>query len=76
MRFSVILIPFGLLVAAKYIDPGGEWLYTDDNFVNAHADGVTVDEDDGRFYWFAERKTEEDPMGSGVAVYSSEDLAT
>lgn len=65
-----------LLANAKYIVPGGEWLDTDGNFVNAHAGGITIGENDGKFYWFGERKTEEMPEGGGISVYSSEDLAT
>jgi hypothetical protein len=56
--------------------PGGKWLDTAGNFINAHAGGITVDHTSGKFYWFGERKTEEQPEGGGVSVYSSSDLGT
>ncbi|KAK4504465.1 hypothetical protein PRZ48_005381 [Zasmidium cellare] len=72
-QYSTLL---GLVANAKYIVPGGEWLDVEGNFVNAHAGGITVSEEDGKFYWFGERKTEEEPEGGGISVYSSDDLAT
>ncbi|KXT04143.1 hypothetical protein AC578_112 [Pseudocercospora eumusae] len=62
--------------ASKFIVPGGKWLDTDGNFVNAHAGGIIVNQDDGKFYWFGEHKTEGEPEGGGVSVYSSDDLGT
>ncbi|KAF2168556.1 carbohydrate-binding module family 35 protein [Zasmidium cellare ATCC 36951] len=76
MHVSTVSLVLGILASAKYIVPAGEWLDTDGNFVNAHAGGITVDEEDGKFYWFGERKTEDEPEGGGISVYSSEDLAT
>ena len=61
---------------AKYIVPGGRWQDTDGNLVNAHAGGITVDPDTGKFWWFGEYKTEGQEEGGGVSVYSSDDLAT
>lgn len=58
------------------MDAGGKWLDTSGNFINAHAGGITVDESSGKFYWFGEHKTKEQPEGGGVGVYSSEDLGT
>jgi hypothetical protein len=63
-------------VETKYIVPGGRWRDTDGNFINAHGAGITFDQKSGRFWWFGEHKTEEEPEGGGVSVYSSEDLAT
>ncbi|KAI1171683.1 carbohydrate-binding module family 35 protein [Nemania sp. FL0916] len=59
---------------AKYIAPGARWRDTEGNIVNAHAGSVLFDQ--GTFWWFGEYKTEGQPEGGGVAVYSSEDLAT
>ncbi|OJD33360.1 galactan-beta-galactosidase [Diplodia corticola] len=72
--FSVL---FAAVVAhAKYIVPGGRWHDTDGNLINAHAGGITVEPETGKFYWFGEYKIEEQEEGGGVTVYSSEDLAT
>lgn len=60
----------------KYIVPGARWHDTDGNLINAHAGGVTVDENTGKFWWFGEYKTELHPEGGGVSVYSSDDFAT
>ena len=59
---------------AKYIVPGGRWVDTEGNLVNAHAGGVVFEE--GKFWWFGEYKTEGQEEGGGVSVYSSDDLAT
>ena len=59
---------------AKYIVPGGRWVDTEGNLVNAHAGGVVFEE--GKFWWFGEYKTEGQEGGGGVSVYSSDDLAT
>ncbi|KAK7704041.1 hypothetical protein SLS57_010630 [Botryosphaeria dothidea] len=61
---------------AKYIVPGGRWHDTEGNLVNAHAGGVTIDPETGKFFWFGEYKIEGQEEGGGVTVYSSEDLAT
>jgi hypothetical protein len=75
--FAIFAI-YGLacLVTARFIVPGGKWLDTEGNFINAHAGGITLDHESGRFFWFGEHKTKEQPEGGGVSVYSSEDLAT
>ena len=62
--------------AAKWIVPGARWVDTDGNRFNAHAGGMYVDRDAGKFYWYGEYKTTEQPEGGGISVYSSEDLAT
>ncbi|KAI8309193.1 hypothetical protein K4K61_001967 [Colletotrichum sp. SAR11_59] len=43
-------------VTAKWIVPGARWHDTDGNIFNAHAGGVAVDQETGRFYWFGEYK--------------------
>jgi hypothetical protein len=72
--FAPLLL--GGLCGAKYIVPGGRWHDTDGGLINAHAGGVTVDEETGKFWWFGEYKTEDQTEGGGVSVYSSDDLAT
>lgn len=67
---------FAAAVSAKWIVPGARWLDTDGNIFNAHAGGLCVDRDTGRFYWFGEYKTEDQREGGGVSVYSSDDLVT
>ncbi|KAK1709833.1 glycosyl hydrolase family 43 protein [Colletotrichum lupini] len=64
------------LAAAKWIVPGGRWRDNEGNLVNAHAGGVTLDKDTGKFFWFGEYKIEGQEEGGGVSVYSSDDLAT
>lgn len=61
---------------AKYIVPGARWLDTNGIIVNAHAGGITVDKDTGRFWWFGEYKIQGQPEGAGFRAYSSDDLAT
>lgn len=61
---------------SKWIVPGARWYDTEGNIFNAHAGGLAIDRDTGRFFWFGEHKTKEDPEGGGVSVYSSDDLAT
>ncbi|EQB49244.1 hypothetical protein CGLO_11446 [Colletotrichum gloeosporioides Cg-14] len=63
-------------VTAKWIVPGARWHDTDGNIFNAHAGGLAVDEETGRFYWFGEYKIEGQVEGGGVSVHSSDDLAT
>lgn len=70
------LLALAGFAAAKFIAPGGRWLDTQGNFVNAHAGGITLDKKSGKFFWFGERKTQEQPEGGGISVYSSDDLAT
>lgn len=55
---------------------GARWHDTDGNIFNAHAGGLAVDQETGRFYWFGEYKVEGQVEGGGVSVYSSDDLAT
>ncbi|KAI8302888.1 hypothetical protein K4K59_000333 [Colletotrichum sp. SAR11_240] len=63
-------------VTAKWIVPGARWHDTDGNIFNAHAGGLAIDQETGRFYWFGEYKVEGQVEGGGVSVYSSDDLAT
>lgn len=74
-------ISCGLLLAAatasaKWIVPGARWRDTNGELVNAHAGGVTIDQETGRFFWFGEYKIEGQEEGGGISVYSSDDLAT
>jgi hypothetical protein len=62
--------------SAKWIIPGARWRDTDGNLVNAHAGGITVDQESGKFFWFGEYKVQGQEEGGGVSVYSSDDLAT
>jgi hypothetical protein len=62
--------------SAKWIVPGARWRATDGTLVNAHAGGITLDQDTGKFFWFGEYKIEGQEEGGGVSVYSSDDLAT
>ena len=66
---------------AKYIVPGGRWVDTEGNLVNAHAGNVVLD--NGTFWWFGEYKIEgqeeggwegagEEAHGGGVARRSVE----
>ncbi|KAF4124031.1 Galactan 1,3-beta-galactosidase [Geosmithia morbida] len=76
---DVLMTALTLLVTAAqsaWIVPGARWYDTDGNLFNAHAGGLCVDRDTGRFYWFGEYKTEGQEEGGGVSVYSSDDLAT
>ncbi|CAG8979213.1 hypothetical protein HYALB_00013140 [Hymenoscyphus albidus] len=68
-----LLLTTGIL--AKYIVPGGRWLDTDGNLVNAHAGSIVQDET-GKFWLFGEYKIKGQTEGGGVSVYSSDDLAT
>jgi hypothetical protein len=63
-------------ISAKWIVPGARWRDTDGNLVNAHAGGITVDQESGKFFWFGEYKVQGQEEGGGVSVYSSDDLAT
>ncbi|KAL6708879.1 hypothetical protein ACN47E_002286 [Coniothyrium glycines] len=63
-------------VSAKWIVPGGRWRDTNGELVNAHAGGVTIDQDTGRFFLFGEYKVQGQVEGGGISVYSSDDLAT
>lgn len=71
-----ILVLLASLTQGKWIVPGAQWIDTEGDVVNAHAGCVTKDPETGRFYLFGEYKTEEQPEGGGVSVYSSDDLAT
>ncbi|RAR03442.1 carbohydrate-binding module family 35 protein [Stemphylium lycopersici] len=62
--------------SARWIVPGARWRATDGTLVNAHAGGVTVDPETGKFFWFGEYKLEGQEEGGGVSVYSSDDLVT
>lgn len=63
-------------VSAKWIVPGGRWRDTNGELVNAHAGGVTIDQDSGKFFLFGEYKVEGQVEGGGISVYSSDDLVT
>ncbi|TQN66378.1 hypothetical protein CSHISOI_09044 [Colletotrichum shisoi] len=80
MRVSVALalriLGLAASASAKWIVPGARWHDTDGNIFNAHAGGLAVDKDTGRFYWFGEYKIEGQVEGGGMSVYSSDDLAT
>jgi len=70
---------FAFLIAAaqaKWIIPGARWRDEDGDLINAHAGGVILDHDTGRFFWFGEYKVEGQVEGGGVSVYSSIDLVT
>jgi hypothetical protein len=84
-RLSVIAMKFtrslGLLslsstACAKWIVPAARWYDTDGKPFNAHAGGMCVEEETGKFYWFGEYKVEGATEGAGISVYSSDDLAT
>ncbi|KFA54304.1 hypothetical protein S40293_04810 [Stachybotrys chartarum IBT 40293] len=72
-RFCSALV-LATLSSARWIVPGARWYDTDGNLFNAHAGGLAVDQDSGRYFWFGEMKTQEMPEGGGVSVYSSENL--
>jgi hypothetical protein len=63
-------------VSAKWIVPGARWRDTKGDLVNAHAGGITIDQETGKFFWFGEYKVQGQVEGGGVSVYSSDDLAT
>ncbi|KAG7139441.1 hypothetical protein HYQ45_003564 [Verticillium longisporum] len=67
---------FSSLAAARWIVPGARWIDTDGGLVNAHAGGVTREEETGKFFWFGEYKIQGQEEGGGVSVYSSDDLVT
>lgn len=74
--FFQLLLVATSSVSAKWIVPGARWRDTDGNLVNAHAGGVTIDQDTGKFFLFGEYKVRGQVEGGGVSVYSSDDLAT
>jgi hypothetical protein len=78
MRVLHAVLPILLAVRArsKYIVPGGRWYDTNGTLISAHGAGITFDQKTGRFWWFGEYKTQAQPEGGGVSVYSSEDLCT
>ncbi|KAH8695723.1 glycosyl hydrolase [Phaeosphaeriaceae sp. PMI808] len=73
--FSYLLLA-ATSVSAKWIVPGARWKDTKDGLVNAHAGGVTIDQETGKFFWFGEFKVEGQVEGGGISVYSSDDLVT
>lgn len=75
-KISCQLLLAAATVSAKWIVPGARWRDTKGNLVNAHAGGVTLDQETGKFFWFGEYKIEGQVEGGGVSVYSSDDLAT
>lgn len=79
MGFSKLfcrLVFVSATTSAKWIVPGARWRATDGSLVNAHAGGVTVDPETGKFFLFGEYKVQGQEEGGGVSVYSSDDLAT
>ena len=72
--FCSLLLASG--AASRWIVPGGRWLDTDGNRVNAHAGNVYYDEPSGKYWLYGEYKTEETPEGGGISAYSSPDLVT
>jgi hypothetical protein len=79
MGFNIISIQLLLAAAAvtaKWIVPGARWRDTKGDLVNAHAGGIAIDHETGKFFWFGEYKIEGQVEGGGVSVYSSDDLAT
>jgi hypothetical protein len=79
MGFGTLLCQLLLAASttsARWIVPGARWRATDGTLVNAHAGGVTIDQETGKFFWFGEYKIEGQEEGGGVSVYSSVDLAT
>ncbi|KAL4881672.1 glycosyl hydrolase [Aspergillus karnatakaensis] len=75
-RLASTVLALAVLANAKWIVPGARWTDTDGNLFNAHAGGLAVDQETGRFYWFGEYKVEGQVEGGGISVYSSDDLAT
>jgi len=75
-KISRQLLLAAATVSAKWIVPGGRWRDTEGDLVNAHAGGVTVDEESGKFFLFGEYKVEGRVEGGGISVYSSTDLVT
>lgn len=70
------LLAVSLTTTARYIVPGARWLDTNGDLVNAHAGAVLFDDATEKFWLFGEYKIQNATEGAGVAVYSSEDLAT
>lgn len=75
-RLASTLLALAACANAKWIVPGARWYDTDGNLFNAHAGGLCVDQETGKFYWFGEYKVEGQVEGGGFSVYSSDDLAT
>ncbi|SPO01925.1 probable beta-glucanase [Cephalotrichum gorgonifer] len=76
MHFTTLLLAAAGIASAKWIVPGARWLDTEGNIFNAHAGGLCIDRESGKFYWFGEYKPEGQVEGGGISVYSSDDLAT
>ncbi|TEA10513.1 hypothetical protein C8034_v009650 [Colletotrichum sidae] len=76
LRQAMSSLGLAALATARWIVPGARWRDTDGNIFNAHAGGLAVDRESGRFYWFGEYKIQGQVEGGGVSVYSSDDLAT
>lgn len=76
LKLSAQLLLAASLSSAKWIVPGARWRDTDGELVNAHAGGVTMHHETGKFFLFGEYKVEGQVEGGGVSVYSSDDLAT
>jgi hypothetical protein len=76
ITISVQLLLAAASVTAKWIVPGARWRDTKGDLVNAHAGGIAIEKETGKFFWFGEYKIEGQVEGGGVSVYSSDDLAT
>lgn len=74
--YAILATLLAIPARSKYVVPGGRWYDTDGELISAHGAGITFDQKTGRFWWFGEYKTEAQPEGGGVSVYSSEDLHT
>lgn len=75
-RTLFAVLAMAATASSKWIVPGARWYDTDGNLFNAHAGGLAVDRETGKFFWFGEHKTQEQEEGGGISVYSSDDLAT
>ncbi|KAI8280339.1 hypothetical protein K4K56_012296 [Colletotrichum sp. SAR 10_98] len=56
-------------VTAKWVVPGARWHDTDGNIFNAHAGGLAVEQETGKFYWFGEYKVEGQVEGGGISMW-------
>ncbi|KAL4933806.1 glycosyl hydrolase [Aspergillus undulatus] len=75
LKTAIAILALAAHMTAKWIVPGARWVDTDGNLFNAHAGGLCVDRDSGKFFCFGEYKVE-GHVGGGISVYSSDDLAT
>lgn len=66
--------PESLTKNVKYIAPGGLWLDTAGNPIQAHAGGILKDGD--LWYWIGQDEGFNKTLNSGFNLYSSPDLVT